>query len=69
MICANLNCRKEIQVTEKYFLLALDIPYMNLYFHPECVTHDIEELAEIVKEQNEGQGNKGSRVRRGGARF
>ncbi len=63
MICANPKCNKEIQVTENYFLLAFDRPYINLYFHRNCGVRDLEILAEIIEGNNEGSSNKGSRVR------
>lgn len=68
MICLNPSCKKEIQVTESYFIQAFDRPYINLYFHTKCVIEDLEILAEIAKEQNESSSNKGSRVRRSGPR-
>jgi hypothetical protein len=50
MICLNPSCKKEIQVTEPYRILALDRPYMNLYFHPECYIEDDETLTIIIEE-------------------
>ena len=73
MICANLACRKEIQVTESYHILAFDRPYINLYFHPKCLIGSEEDATEIVreliKEQNESTSNKRNWVRRGGPRI
>lgn len=42
MIC--VKCDKEIQVRASYRILALDRPFINLYFHPDC--YPVGELAQ-----------------------
>jgi hypothetical protein len=65
MICANPKCLKEIQVTASYRILAFDRPYINLYFHVDCVV-DEEESFEIIRNlsKNEGKSNKRNWVHR-----
>lgn len=69
MICNNPNCKKEIKVTEKYFILAFDRPYLNLYFHQGCIIQDLDILSKIIKEQNERTSNRRSWVRRSNFRI
>jgi hypothetical protein len=39
------KCEKEIKVDERVFMLALDKPYVNLWFHAKCYI-EIEDTTE-----------------------
>lgn len=42
------ECKKEL--TDKYTILPLEIPYVNLFFCKEHYTEDIEKIEKYVKE-------------------
>ena len=43
--CTWKNCKeKEIKVGDSYQLVALDIPYINIYFHRDCFDTLIKEV-------------------------
>ncbi len=42
-------CEEEVSMAIEHFMVAIDIPYFNVFFHPACYKNNIENLHKIIE--------------------